>query len=61
MARRPVRWHIAVFLAPAVLVYTAISDIKVFGLAALLIGVGMILYAVNVFAKRSLDHENPEP
>ncbi|WP_347268030.1 sugar ABC transporter permease [Paracoccus sp. (in: a-proteobacteria)] len=32
MARRkPVRWHIAVFLAPAVLVYTAIMIVPLFG------------------------------
>ena len=30
-ARKPVRWHIAVFLAPAVLVYTAIMIIPLFG------------------------------
>lgn len=30
-SRRPVRWHIAVFLAPAVLVYTAIMIIPLFG------------------------------
>lgn len=29
--RRPVRWHIAVFLAPAVLVYTAIMIVPLFG------------------------------
>lgn len=29
--RRPVRWHIGVFLAPAVLVYTAIMIIPLFG------------------------------
>ncbi len=29
--RRPVRWHIAVFLAPAVLVYTALMIIPLFG------------------------------
>lgn len=29
--RRPVRWHIAVFLAPAVAVYTAIMIIPLFG------------------------------
>ena len=29
--RRPVRWHIAVFLAPAVLVYTAVMIIPLFG------------------------------
>ncbi len=30
-ARKPVRWHIAVFLAPAVLVYTAIMIIPLIG------------------------------
>lgn len=30
-ARKPVRWHIGVFLAPAVLVYTAIMIIPLFG------------------------------
>ena len=30
-ARRPVRWHIAVFLAPAVAVYTAMMIIPLFG------------------------------
>ena len=30
-ARKPVRWHIAIFLAPAVLVYTAIMIIPLFG------------------------------
>jgi raffinose/stachyose/melibiose transport system permease protein len=29
--RRPIRWHIAVFLAPAVLVYTAIMIVPLFG------------------------------
>ena len=31
MTKRPVRWHIAVFLAPAVLVYTAIMILPLFG------------------------------
>lgn len=30
-AKRPIRWHIAVFLAPAVLVYTAIMILPLFG------------------------------
>ena len=30
-ARKPVRWHIAVFLAPAALVYTALMIIPLFG------------------------------
>ncbi|MCU0899289.1 MAG: sugar ABC transporter permease [Cypionkella sp.] len=29
--KRPVRWHIAVFLAPAVLIYTAIMIVPLFG------------------------------
>ncbi|GAB1361562.1 sugar ABC transporter permease [Rhodobacter sp.] len=33
-ARRPVRWHIAVFLAPAVAVYTAVMIIPLFGTLA---------------------------
>ena len=31
IGRRPIRWHIAVFLAPAVLIYTAIMIIPLFG------------------------------
>ncbi len=30
-AKRPIRWHIAVFLAPAVLIYTAIMILPLFG------------------------------
>ncbi|MDP3262138.1 MAG: sugar ABC transporter permease [Tabrizicola sp.] len=30
-SRKPVRWHIAVFLAPAVLVYTALMIVPLFG------------------------------
>ena len=33
-ARKPVRWHIAVFLAPAVVVYTALMIIPLFGTLA---------------------------
>ena len=33
-ARKPVRWHIAVFLAPAALVYTALMIIPLFGTLA---------------------------
>jgi raffinose/stachyose/melibiose transport system permease protein len=35
MQARPVRWHIIVFLAPAVLVYTAIMILPLFGTLAL--------------------------
>nr|MBA2511365.1 APC family permease [Rubrobacteraceae bacterium] len=51
---------LGIVVSSALLIYAAISDIQVFGLAALLIGIGVVLYVVNVFAKRSLDHENPE-
>jgi basic amino acid/polyamine antiporter, APA family len=51
---------LGILVSGALLIYTAISDIKVFGLAGLLIGLGVVLYGVNVFAKRSLDRENPE-
>ena len=30
-AKRPIRWHIAVFLAPAVLIYTAVMILPLFG------------------------------
>jgi raffinose/stachyose/melibiose transport system permease protein len=33
-SRKPVRWHIAVFLAPAVLVYTALMIVPLFGTLA---------------------------
>jgi raffinose/stachyose/melibiose transport system permease protein len=33
-ARKPIRWHIAVFLAPAVIVYTALMIIPLFGTLA---------------------------
>jgi APA family basic amino acid/polyamine antiporter len=44
----------------ALLGYQAVSDITVFGLAALLLGLGLVLYLINVFAKRSLDREPPQ-
>jgi APA family basic amino acid/polyamine antiporter len=51
---------LGIVVSGALLIYTAISDIMVFGLAALLIGLGVVLYVINLFAKRSLDRENPE-
>jgi basic amino acid/polyamine antiporter, APA family len=51
---------LGIVVSSALLIYTAISDIMVFGLAALLIGLGVVLYVINLFAKRSLDRENPE-
>ena len=51
---------LGIVVSSALLIYTAISDIMVFGLAALLIGLGVVLYVINLFAKRSLDREDPE-
>jgi hypothetical protein len=36
------------------------DDWTVFGLAGLLLGIGLVLYGVNVLVKRSLDREIPE-
>ena len=47
-------------VASALLVYQAVSDITVFGLAAVLLAIGALLYGVNVLAKRSLDRDLPE-
>ena len=42
-------------VASALLVYQAVSDITVFGLAAAFLALGVALYGVNVLAKRSLE------
>jgi APA family basic amino acid/polyamine antiporter len=47
-------------VSASLLIYTAITDFSVFGLAALLLGIGLVLYGVNVVVKRSLDHEAPQ-
>jgi amino acid transporter len=47
-------------VAAALLIYQAVSDITVFGLAAALLAVGVVLYGVNLLAKRSLDRESPQ-
>ena len=51
---------LGIVVAASLLIYTAISDLSVFGLAALLLGIGLVLYGVNVLVKRSLDHESPQ-
>jgi APA family basic amino acid/polyamine antiporter len=48
-------------VAAALLIYQAASDITVFGLAAVLLVVGVVLYGVNVLVKRSVDREAPQP
>src|SRR5215212_651845 len=47
-------------VAAALLVYQAVSDITVFGLAAGFLVLGVVLYGVNLLVKRSLDREAPE-
>jgi basic amino acid/polyamine antiporter, APA family len=47
-------------IAAALLVYQAVSDITVFGLAAALLVLGIVLYGVNLLVKKSLDRETPE-
>ncbi|HEX2181162.1 MAG TPA: APC family permease [Rubrobacteraceae bacterium] len=47
-------------VAAALLIYQALTDITVFGLAAALLAVGVVLYGVNLLAKRSLDRESPQ-
>jgi basic amino acid/polyamine antiporter, APA family len=47
-------------VALALLIYQAVSDITVFGLAAVLLVIGAVLYGVNVLAKRSLDRDLPQ-
>jgi APA family basic amino acid/polyamine antiporter len=48
-------------VAAALLVYQAISDITVFGLAAGFLVLGVVLYGVNLLAKRSLDRAATPP
>ncbi len=51
---------LGIAVSASLLIYTAITNLPVFGLAALLIGVGIVLYVINVFAKRGLDNEPPQ-
>jgi basic amino acid/polyamine antiporter, APA family len=51
---------LGIVVSLALLGYQAVSDITVFGLAALLLVLGLVLYGINVFAKRSMDRELPQ-
>ncbi len=51
---------LGIVVSAALLVYTAIDDWTVFGLAGLLLGIGLVLYGVNVLVKRSLDRQPPQ-
>jgi basic amino acid/polyamine antiporter, APA family len=48
-------------VAAALLIYQAVSDITVFGLAAALLVLGVVLYGVNVLVKRNVDREATQP
>ena len=50
---------LGIVVSAALLVYTAVTDIAVFGLAAGLLAIGLILYGVNYLAKKSLDRDRP--
>src|SRR5919107_890118 len=45
---------LGIVVAASLLIFTAINDLSVLGLAGLLLGIGLILYGVNVLVKRSL-------
>jgi basic amino acid/polyamine antiporter, APA family len=47
-------------VAAVLLIYQAYTDITVFGLAAALLVIGVVLYGVNLLAKRSLDRGSPQ-
>jgi amino acid transporter len=47
-------------VAAVLLIYQAYTDITVFGLAAALLAIGVVLYGVNLLAKRSLDRGSPQ-
>ena len=51
---------LGIVVSVALLIYTAVSDISIFFLAALLLGIGLVLYAVNFLVKRSVDREPPQ-
>ena len=46
---------LGIIVSASLLIYTAIGDIQIFALAALLLGLGVILYVINIFAKRGLE------
>src|SRR5215212_1752815 len=51
---------LGILVSVALLIYTAVSDISIFYLAFLLLGIGLVLYAVNFLVKRSVDRETPQ-
>jgi APA family basic amino acid/polyamine antiporter len=51
---------LGIVVSVALLIYTAVSDISIFYLAGLLLGIGLVLYVVNLLVKRSVDREPPQ-
>ncbi|HYZ03756.1 MAG TPA: APC family permease [Rubrobacter sp.] len=51
---------LGIVVSAALLISTAIDDWTVFGLAGLMLGIGLVLYGVNVLVKRSLDRGSPQ-
>jgi amino acid transporter len=51
---------LGILVSVTLLIYTAISDISVFYLAAVLLLIGLALYVVNYLVKRSVDQESPQ-
>jgi amino acid transporter len=51
---------LGILVSATLLIYTAISDISVFYLAAVLLLIGLALYVVNYLVKRSVDQESPQ-
>jgi APA family basic amino acid/polyamine antiporter len=52
---------LGILVSAGLLIYSAKDDRTVFGLAGLLLGIGVLLYGVNVLVKRSLDRETLRP
>ncbi len=46
---------LGIVVSASLLIYSAVTNLPVFGLAGLLLLVGLVLYGVNVLVKRSLD------
>src|SRR5215207_5743253 len=51
---------LGIVVSAVLLIYTAMNDWTIFGLAGLLLAIGLVLYVVNVLVKRSLDQEPPQ-
>jgi basic amino acid/polyamine antiporter, APA family len=51
---------LGIVVSLALLDYQAVIDVSVFGFAALLLVLGLVLYGINVLAKKSLDRQAPQ-